>query len=48
VETATQKLARTVVNAIREGKTDRVAAIELGGSTTTIELSAKTGAQSGT
>ena len=48
VETATQKFARTVVDAIREGKTDRVAAIELGGSTTTIELSAKTGAQSGT
>jgi len=46
VETATQKLARTVVNAIREGKTDRVAAIELGGSTTKVEFSTET-AQSG-
>jgi hypothetical protein len=46
VETETAKFARTVVDAIREGKTDRVAAIELGGSATKVEFSTET-AQSG-
>jgi hypothetical protein len=48
VETAAQKFAHTAVETSAEGKTERVTAIELGGSTTTIEFSAKTGAQSGT
>lgn len=46
VETGTEKFAHTAVNVFREGKTDRVAAIQLGGSTTKVEFSKET-AQSG-
>ena len=47
VETATQKFAHTAVDAFIEGKTERVAAIQLGGSTTKVEFSTETAAQSG-
>jgi len=47
VETGTEKFARTAVDAFREGKTDRIAAIQLGGSTTKVEFSTETAAQSG-
>jgi len=46
VETVSTKFAHTAVDAFREGKTDRIAAIQLGGSTTKVELSTET-AQSG-
>jgi len=46
VETVTTKFAHTAVDAFREGKTDRVAAIQLGGSTTKVEFSTEA-AQSG-
>ncbi|MFY9727794.1 MAG: hypothetical protein WB579_08615 [Bryobacteraceae bacterium] len=47
IETADQKFAHTAVDAFREGKTDRVAAIQLGGSTTKVEFSAGAATQSG-
>ncbi len=47
IETATRKFAHTAVDAIREGKTDRVADIQLGGSTTKVEFGTETAAQSG-
>ncbi|MGB9455260.1 MAG: hypothetical protein WCB12_04410 [Bryobacteraceae bacterium] len=47
VEAVDKKFARTAVDAFREGKTDRVAAIQLGGSTTKVEFSAGAATQSG-
>ena len=47
LETGSQKFAHTAVDSIAEGKTQRVASIELGGSTTKVEFTAKTAARSG-
>ena len=47
VEISAQKFAHTALDAFREGKTDRIAAIQLGGSTTKVEFSTGTAAQSG-
>lgn len=47
VETGTQKFAHTALDALREGKTDRIVAIQLGGSTTKVEFGTGTAAQSG-
>ncbi|MGB9455259.1 MAG: hypothetical protein ABSB23_15010 [Bryobacteraceae bacterium] len=40
VETANRKFAATAVESVADGKTDRVSAIQLGGSTTKVEFSA--------
>jgi hypothetical protein len=42
VETATQKFARTAVDSFTEANGERVASIQLGGSTTTVEFAAET------
>lgn len=47
VETANRKFAGTAVDAVTEGKTERVLAIQLGGSTTKLEFTPPTAAHSG-
>jgi len=47
LETGTQKFAHTALDAFREGKTDRIAAIQLGGSTTKVEFGSGAATQSG-
>jgi hypothetical protein len=46
VETVNTKFAHTAVEAITEGKTERMTAVELGGSNTKIEFGFATGAHS--
>ena len=47
IETAAKKYPHTAIDAFREGKSDRVAAIQLGGSTSKVEFTTGTAAQSG-
>ncbi len=47
LETAGRKFAYTAVDVVREGTTDRVAAIQLGGSATKVEFTGAAVAQSG-
>jgi hypothetical protein len=47
LETAKQKFAHTAVDAAAEGKTERVSAIELGGSTTKVKFATAAAAHSG-
>jgi hypothetical protein len=47
LETATKKFQFTAVDASKEGKTERVNAIELGGSTTKLDFAKPAGASTG-
>jgi hypothetical protein len=47
LETGTQKFAHTAIDVVVAGKTEHVASIQLGGSTTTVEFGAGTATQSG-
>ncbi len=47
VETANRKFAATAVESVADGKTDRISAIDLGGSTTKVEFGTAAAAPSG-